>query len=206
MWVHGKRRDAGARRLSLQGGDLVWTVRNAGAAMLGLEPRFGFAGDEDFVEAFRLRAIAHPLDERVHAVAIVALGHEQIRPYCQEEVADVLRPVVDLVLIRNAAGEARAGDDAAENVHPHRQARALVAADRQHYAAERRGRIGCGAALGIESVAERNAFAAPFCPSDFSARRDCRRHVEQEWWKPAAGCTGRERVGAEKAILAAPRR
>src|SRR5262249_36303077 len=95
---HHKRSHARAPGLGLQRGDLVRGIWNAAAAMLRLEPRFRLARDEDLVEAFRLRAGAHALDQRVHAVAILGLGNEQIRPQRQEEMADILRPVIDLVL------------------------------------------------------------------------------------------------------------
>src|SRR3954470_967924 len=71
----------------------------------------------------------HAVDQRVDAGAVVVLGDEQIGLHRQEEVADILCPVERLVLVADLAAEIGAGDHAGEDVHEHRDARALVATD-----------------------------------------------------------------------------
>ena len=67
--------------------------------MLCFEPHLGLARNEDLVEAFGFGAGANPLDQRIHTGAIVGLGDEQIWLERQEEMADVLRAVIGLVLV-----------------------------------------------------------------------------------------------------------
>src|SRR5262249_38050038 len=78
----------------------------------------------------------------------------------QEEVADILRAVIDLVLVADVAAVIRARNHAAENVHEHGKAGALVGADRQHHAAQ--GGLGIAGRMpvGVERIAEGALLAA----------------------------------------------
>jgi hypothetical protein len=105
MIGHGQWSDARAGCLGLQRCNLTRGVGNAAAAVLSFKPYLGLARNENFIEAFRLGAGAHALDQRIHAGAIVGLRDEQVRLERQEKVADVLRAVVGLVLVGDAAGE-----------------------------------------------------------------------------------------------------
>src|SRR5262249_56518735 len=95
----GQRRDAGFGGFLLQRRDLVGTIGNAAPAPFVFVAPLRVARHENFVEALRGRAGVHALDQRVHALAIVLLRHEQIGFHRQEEMADVLRAVISLVLV-----------------------------------------------------------------------------------------------------------
>ena len=136
-------------------------------------------------------------DQRVHAGAIVRLRHEQIGPHRQEEVADILRAVVDLVLIADLAAVIGARDHAAENVHQHGEARAL---SRRSAAPRRRARPGrWSAGPRVERVAERidsraarrgGSFRAPPPPATCRGGRAdaARRRAGGEGLVPSSAC------------------
>ena len=163
---------------------------------------FGLARHQHFGKAFGQRRRLHAVDQRVDAGAVVVLGDEQVGLHRQEEVADVLRRGRRLVLVADLAAEIGARDHAAENVHEHRDAGALVLADRQHHAAGERGLgVGGRAALGVERIAQRDAFAAALGLADFAARRDRGRHVEDDRPVLAGRRRHAERIGAEQHLL-----
>ena len=150
----------------------------------------------------------HALHQRVHALEILILRDEQIRLHGQEEMPDILRPVVIEELIADIAGASRARDDAAHDVHQHRYAGAFRPADRQHDAAVERGvRIGGRPALAhrahsrAELVSPRRA-ARLILPRAATAGDMSRSNGSS---LPDGAARG-ERAGAEEGLAAAPGR
>src|SRR5262245_66341350 len=105
-------------------------VGHALTAVLRFEPRLELARKYDLREAVCGRALMHALNQAIHARAIVLDADEEVGLEGEKEMPDILRAIVVEELARHIAPAGRPRDHPAHDVHQHRQARTLVAADR----------------------------------------------------------------------------